>query len=188
MDVDEEKRFNYTGCDVVDGKLRILFHPKYLGTNISDALVYLPDALNKAEQPAGKDGKPPVMGVLARLGISKDYAPQIGAVEEKINKMLKTTIKLNPMWDENFAALKAGKDVRDDWEKEFGNMVFLYFQGAATQMEYQKFGEDDMLQEGLLEAIEKHEIAFRVVDKLVQNHSSYNECLIEDGVLYIRVR
>jgi hypothetical protein len=44
-----------------------------------------------------------------------------------------------------------------------------------------------MLQEGLLEALEKKEIAIRVVDKLTDEKATYNGCTIEDGVLYIEV-
>jgi hypothetical protein len=45
-----------------------------------------------------------------------------------------------------------------------------------------------MLQEGLLEALEKKEVAIRVVDKLTDDKATYNGCTVEEGVLYIEVR
>jgi hypothetical protein len=198
MDVDESGKNSYNGCDVVDGKLRILFVASYLGTNVGDALNELPLALNAAEQPAGPDGKPPVLGALARLSIAQEYTAQIGPLQEKFDKMLNTPIKLNPNWDENFAKLKNFKEA-DSWEKQdskdgtrpfekrFGAAAFNYFEGALSQMNYHKFGDDDMLQEGLLEALEKKEIVIRVVDKLADEKATYNGCTIEDGVLYIEV-
>jgi hypothetical protein len=188
MDIDEAEKVQYNGCDIVDGKLRILFLPAYLGTNVGDALSLLPDVLNAAEQPAGTDGKPPVMGPQARMSIAKDWEAQIGALQTKVDKMLGTSIKLNPNWDENFAKLKASKDVRGNWERDYGSVVYQYFDGALGQMNYHKFGEDEMLQEGLLEAVEKKGIALRVVDKLTQAKATYNGCAVEDGVLYIEVR
>jgi len=188
MDIDEAEKVQYNGCDIVDGKLRILFLPAQLGTNVGDALSLLPDVLNAAEQPAGPDGKPPIMGPQARMSISKDWDGQIGALQTRVDKMLNTSIKLNPMWDENFAKLKASKDVRRNWERDYASVVYQYFDGALSQLNYHKFGEDEMLQEGLLEAVEKKEIALRVVDKLTQDKATYNDCAVEDGVLYIQVR
>jgi hypothetical protein len=57
--------------------------------------------------------------------------------------------------------------------------------GIILRANCAKFGEDEMLQEGLLEALEKKEIAIRVVDKLTDDKSTYNGCTIDDGVLYI---
>ena len=69
--------------------------------------------------------------------------------------------------------------------REWGGTFVSYFEGAEYILKYQKFGEDDMLQEGFNEAVEKGEIAIRIVDKL--NAGSYNESVIEDGVLYLQV-
>ncbi len=187
MDVDESGKNSYNGCDVVDGKLRIVFVPNYLGTNCGDALSNLPVALNNAEQPAGPDGKPPVLGALARLSIAQEYDAEIAPLQEKIDKVLGTPLKLNPNWDANFAKLKSSKKNDETWEKRFGAAAKNYFDGCLSQMTYHKFGEDEMLQEGLLEALEKKEITIRVVDKLTDDKNTYNGCAIEDGVLYIEV-
>ncbi|KAI1644978.1 uncharacterized protein F4817DRAFT_345192 [Daldinia loculata] len=44
---------------------------------------------------------------------------------------------------------------------------------------------DELLREGFHEAVEKGEIAFRIVDTL--KYDSYCECEIEDGILYLQV-
>jgi hypothetical protein len=53
-------------------------------------------------------------------------------------------------------------------------------------MDYKNFKEDDMLQEGFNDVIDKHEIAFRIVEKLNKG-SGYNECIVENGILYLQV-
>lgn len=59
-----------------------------------------------------------------------------------------------------------------------------YFEGLLSQLKWQKFSEDDMLQEGFNEAVESGEIAFRVVDSLKEK--SYSEFEIEGGVFYLQ--
>lgn len=86
-----------------------------------------------------------------------------------------------------YAALKDEKVVHDDrpdWEKQLGYMAIQYFKGLLYTLEYEKFGSDDMLQEGFAEAVDKGEIKFRVVKKLTSG--SYNESVVEDGVLYMQ--
>lgn len=51
-------------------------------------------------------------------------------------------------------------------------------------MNYIKVGEDEMVREGLLEAVTTNEYVFRVVDKL--KYDSYCEVEIADGVLYLQ--
>jgi hypothetical protein len=140
LEVDETEQNTYNGCDVVDGKLRMLFVPNYLGTNVGDTLQELPVALNKAEQPAGADGKPPVMGTLARLSVKQEYDAKIAPLQAKIDKVLGTPLKLNPDWDANFAKLKAAKDTRGDWEHRFGAAAYNYFDGALSRLLYHKVG------------------------------------------------
>ncbi|KAF5020807.1 hypothetical protein F66182_7167 [Fusarium sp. NRRL 66182] len=53
----------------------------------------------------------------------------------------------------------------------------------VSQLENDKFDKDDMLQEGLLEAVDKHAVYVRVVD---QTSRSYNETVVEDGLLYLQ--
>jgi hypothetical protein len=114
--------------------------PNYLGTNVGDALQDLPAALNKAEQPAGADGKPPVMGALARLSVKQEYDAKIAPLQAKFDKVLNTPLKLNPDWDANFAKLKAAKEAGSNWEKRFGAAAYNYFEGALNQLKYHKVG------------------------------------------------
>ena len=52
-------------------------------------------------------------------------------------------------------------------------------------LEREKFGDDELLREGLEEAASKGIVKLRLVDSL---NSGYNEVLIDDGVLVIQVR
>jgi hypothetical protein len=126
------------------------------------------------------------MSFNARSSIAADYQPKISETEEKFRTMLALPdLKLNGNFEQIFAAIKANpKDAREDWEKSIGSAALSYFEGLQYKMDYQGFGKDDMLQEGFAEAVEKKEIALRVVPKLVKG--GYNEMYIEDGVCYIQ--
>jgi hypothetical protein len=80
MEHDDAGTVKYCSCDIKDGKIRILFNSKELGVNINNLYEELPKRLNEAEQPAGADGKVPVLGPQARLNISKEYNEQIKPV------------------------------------------------------------------------------------------------------------
>ncbi|KAI0104283.1 hypothetical protein GGR51DRAFT_522214 [Nemania sp. FL0031] len=187
MDVDDEKRFTYCGADVVDGKLRLLFAPDRLGTNISSCLERdtLLKALNGAPAPEGA-----AMSYAARTGIRKDYDPKIEAVRARVAELLnKPDIKLSPNFEANFAMLLAESKVKKNdlnktWEEQLGGWTRMYFEGLVSNLEWQKFEDDELLQEGFNEVVEKGEVVFRVVDTLKEG--SYNECIIEDGVLYLQ--
>lgn len=63
-------------------------------------------------------------------------------------------------------------------------MAREYFDGFVSQLNWQKFEDDDMLQEGFKEAVDKNEVALRIVDKLQQG--SYCEAVVEDGILWLQ--
>ncbi|KAK6851052.1 hypothetical protein PG990_008055 [Apiospora arundinis] len=188
MDVDEAKRFTYGGVDVDErGALRVLFAPDNLGCNIDycaerDTLL---KALNNA--PPAKEGG---ISFAARTGIRQDYDPKIEVIRAKIAEYLAwPEIKLDPNWEQVFAALKAESQVkktelREDWQAYMGYMAISYFEGLQGQIQYQKFEDDDMLQEGFRDVVTSGVIKFRVVEKLKED--SYGECEIEDGVLYLQ--
>lgn len=188
MDLDEEKRFTYCGTDVIDGRLRLLFAPDRLGTNISSCLDrdVLLKALNDAPAPDGAS-----MSYAARLGIRGDFDAKIETTRARIAELVaRPDIKLNPNFEENFSKLLAESKVKKnglnrDWQEQFGGWTQKYFEGLASGLEWQKFEDDELLQEGFNEGVEKGEVVFRIVDKLQQG--SYNECVIEDGVLYLQV-
>ncbi|KAK1757870.1 hypothetical protein QBC47DRAFT_166326 [Echria macrotheca] len=191
IDVEETSppRFSYCGCDVQDGKLRILFTEKCLGTNIDYAMAEEPlfNALNAA--PATKP-----LSFRARIGIRADYEPAIGAVQHQIAELLgkdDSAVTLNPNFEEVFAKLAEGRkaknsDVRDDFEQNLGSFSLKYFEALAYQMKYIKVGEDEMIQEGFLEAVPSLEFVLRVVDAL--KNDSYCECVIEGDKLYLQCK
>ncbi|KAK9424860.1 putative Glycosyltransferase 2-like domain-containing protein [Seiridium unicorne] len=189
MDVDDAKRFNYGGVDVHEGNLRILFAPDNLGVNIDYACEKetLQKALNEA---APAEGSSEPLSFATRTGIRQDYDPKIEEIRENIaNLIAKPDIKLNPNFEETFAKLKEESrvektELREDWEKYIGYMAFQYFEGLVSQMQWQKFENDDLLQEGFNEAVDKGEITLRIVDRLKEG--LYGECEVEDGVLYLQ--
>ncbi|KAI9163653.1 hypothetical protein HJFPF1_05275 [Paramyrothecium foliicola] len=182
IDVDVDKKFTYNGCSVSSGQLVILFGRDYLGTNIYDALdtQKLADALNEAP---GPDELP--LSFVVRRSIKSDYDAEIGPVQEKIKALLQKELVLDPNFAEAFAKLKAASNPQDRWEQNFGNFIHLYFSGFAKALEYQKFGDDDMMREAFHEAVEFGKVVFRVVDD-GQMKQTYNESVIEDGVLYLQ--
>ncbi|KAM7202728.1 hypothetical protein V8F33_002654 [Rhypophila sp. PSN 637] len=195
LDVEETSppRFSYGGCDVLDGKFRILFVEQCLGTNIDYACGEdnLFKALNVAPEPADRP-----MSFLTRLGIRTDYDPTIAETRHSIAELMGKSddeVKLSPNFEESFAKLQAeskkkGNSVREDWEKNLGDFTKKYFEALAYHMKYIKVGEDDMIQEGFNEAVDKNEMAFRIVDKLSDKDASYNEAVIEDGILYLQCK
>ncbi|KAH8670093.1 hypothetical protein BGZ61DRAFT_537650 [Ilyonectria robusta] len=180
MDFDEEKLFSYCGSKITPtGELAIIFAAGNLGTNIDHAMEKsnLTKALNAADQA----GKP--MSHSARLAIVEDYDSKIGPVQEKLNKILGKEIPLVPNFEAVYEKLAASSDVRDDYATNLGSFVRGYFEGLNDYLTYQKFDSDDMLQEGLVETLEGNAVHFRIVDKMSK---SYNEAVIEDGILYLQ--
>ncbi|KAI1656083.1 hypothetical protein F4813DRAFT_365262 [Daldinia decipiens] len=190
IDLDDACRFLYCGADVHEGKLRILFAPRKLGTNIDYALdrEVLLKALNEAPTPASDDAA--VLNFAARSDISKEYDPKAEDIRAQIANILsKPDIKLGLNFEDTFSRLREASktnkaDFRSDWDGLLGSFTRLYFEGLVYQLKYQKFHEDELLREGFHEAVEKGEIAFRIVDTL--KYDSYCECEIEDGILYLQ--
>ena len=187
MDITTKPSVNYTACEIVGGVLRIIFTKGNLGTNVNDSLDNLSEAVNEAGLSGNKG-----MDFNARSGIKAEYEPKIEAVKARIQKMLKLPIiDLEPNFEQNYAAIaayiknsKRRLSYRHDWQKKLGSFTLDYFAEFVEVMEDKGFGDDDMLQEGFKEAVEKNQITLRVVDKLKKGN--YNEPVIETGVLYIQ--
>lgn len=189
LDVETKQpaRFTYCGCDVDDaGRLRLLFTEKYLGSNIDSCCEekVLTEALNAAPSPIDAP-----LSYVVRMGIHNDYTTQIVAIREEIATLLgkpADAVTLTPNFESNFAALSAASSssLRDDWQSSLPSFTLKYFEALAYQLKYIKVGEDEMVREGVLEAVSTNEYAFRVVEKLKKE--TYNECEIEDGVLYLQ--
>jgi hypothetical protein len=189
LDVDETEpsRFSYCGADVEDGKLRMLFNKDNLGVNISDSL-------QEAKLFAALNGAPTEKPIsfLSRLNIRTEYDPNIAAVQHQLAELLGKSddeIKMNPNFEDTFAKLSAykktkGSELRDDWETCLGSYTLKYYEGLVYQMKYQKVGEDDMIQEGFVEAVPDLEFTFRIVEKL--NKGTYGEVEFADGKCYLQ--
>ena len=185
LDFDTEKTSGYCRAAVVDGKLTMLFTENNLGTNIDDALGLsnLEEALNTAPEPEGSK-----LSYHARRGIREEYEPEIEKITSEARELLKNDkLTFKPDFESLFEKLKASKEVdRSDWDTTLGSFLKYYFEGFVSTLKWQKFGEDELLQEGFNDVVDKNEVAFRVVDKL--ERKTYNEVVIEDGVVYIQVR
>lgn len=187
MDVTSKPGINYTGCEIVNGLLRILFVKDCLGTNVNDSLDTLSEAINEA----GTSKDDTTLDFNARIGIKNDYEPKIGAIQAKFKKILDTpTFDIEPNFEHNYAAMKAytkdgkhGNSYLREWQKSLGRFTLEYFESFMEVMENKGFGDDEMIQEGFKESVEKNQVALRIVDKLDKGH--YNEPFIENGVLYI---
>ena len=176
---DDTGNVKYSGCDLKAGTLRILFNENHYGYWQDNALSCLDEALDLASQASSQ------FSFLPRSTIKQHYDPEIGAVQSKIAGMLKLDdLVLNPYSEDNAKKL-AKEPPYSEWRREYGTTLLHVFQQAAAGLEEAKFGEDDMLREALVEALEKKEIGIRVVDKLTK--SSKNEVVIEKGVLYLQV-
>ena len=190
MDLDEAGTNTYCGCAVQpDGKLAILFNRDKFGVNTDQALEpeKVMAALNSAP-PAADASATPALSFAARTSIRTDYEPKIEEIRARIAKLLaRDDIKIEPDFEGLFAVLSQPDNVKkvgDDYEQRLGFLVRDYFEGLAYTLDYQKFGSDDMLQEGLNDAVDKGVIGFRIVDKLT--YGSYCEAVIEDGKLFLQ--
>jgi hypothetical protein len=180
IQMSSDQEVYYCGCDIHDGALRILFKDDRLGTNINDALQYLDKAVNAAPAPGA------TINFLARASISRDWEPKIGAIQQQIGKQLNNpNIKLNPNWEHNYAELAKATDKSDGWDSRIGQYSISYMEALQNQLEREKFGSDDLLQEGFAEMVTKGEVCLRVQPKTKE---TYNEMTVEDGVLYMSVR
>ncbi|CAK7228419.1 hypothetical protein SCUCBS95973_006876 [Sporothrix curviconia] len=189
IDLDEAGKNSYCGCEVQpDGRLAILFNQANFAVNARDAFDAdkVLAALNSA--PPAPGAAEPKLSFAARSGIRSDFEPKAEEIRSKIAKVLnRDDIKIEPNFEGLYAVLSKPDNVKivgADYEGRLGFLLHSYFDGLAYQLENQKFGSDDMLQEGFNEAVETGIIAFRIVDKL--KYASYCEVVIEDGKLYIQ--
>ena len=173
-------KFSYCGTDIANDVLRLNFNPSNLGTNVNNVSENLADAVSKAPQPSGA----PSLSFAARASITKDYETQVAEVLARCQSLLQNPkLKFEPNFDALGAALKSGKDAREDWERNLGNFALGYYQSLQSALEYQKFGDDEMLREGFEEGIPEGIIRLRILEKI---KSSYNEIVLEDGALVIQ--
>jgi hypothetical protein len=175
---------SYCGTKIIDGKLALLFNPTSLGVNVNN----MGQSFGKTVTAAPQQDGAPSLSYAARHSIKTDYTAKVDDLLEKARKQLDNKeFKFEPDFDAVGAAMKSGKDTRDDWESNIGSFVLDYFSSFVSYLEYEKFGSDDMLREGLAEAAPKGQVRFRVVPKLTSNQNSYNEIVLDDDELVIQV-
>ena len=146
----------------------------------------LDKALSEAPQPAGASP----LSYAARHSIKTDYDTKIDAMTENVRKVLQNdSFKLEPDFEALGAGLKGGKDVRDDWETNLGSFAKSYFESFMDVIVREKFADDELLREGFAEIVTAGIVKLRVVEKLTgaTGGNSYNESVVEDGVLIIQV-
>jgi len=189
MDIDLEKKFAYSGCQVEQGRLVIMLNDDEIGSNVNDSLEMrqLLKALNDAPPAPGQTSN---ISVHARFGIAEDYDPKIEGVRKRIAAMTgNPDIKLNPNFDDTFAKLRQEEKRKKnglsaDWESRLGGSTRSYFEAVEWTMSCEKFAEDEMIREGFNETVDKGEITFRIVDTL--SYDSYCEVVVENGLLYVQ--
>jgi hypothetical protein len=174
-------QFSYSGTEVLDGKLCLVFHPNCLGSNINDVAQKLADTLSTAPQPEGAS----ILSYNARHSIKTEYDGEITPLLEKARTALQNPeFQFEPGFEAIGEMLKNSKEVRDDWQTNLGSFAKSYFESFVDKLADEKFGEDELLREGLEESVTKGVLKLRVVEKLA---SGYNEILVEDGALVIQV-
>ncbi|KAJ7043704.1 hypothetical protein C8F04DRAFT_943788 [Mycena alexandri] len=116
-------------ADVKDGVYRILFKHDRLGYNMG----WQADTMLPAIESAPREG----FSLSAKNSIESDYEDQIEEVNEAINKLVGTTVTLDPNFEENYKALSAANKDNKDWQARIGSTVLSYFQGLQSQLESQ---------------------------------------------------
>jgi len=173
FEVDDTGKIGYCGCDIKDGRFRILAGETYLGTNISDACYKMVQAVEAAEAKAGGGDLP----VAAKANVKATIDAEFPGLIKQYSEILKADITLDANLLANYTTLKADKNFNP---ANIGTVTLDYFKNFAYNLEYLKFKDDEMMQEGFLDACEKTIIKVEVVQKLV--HGSYNDVIFEDGV------
>lgn len=173
-------RFSYCGCDIKEGRFRILANENYLGTNVGDACYNMLKAVEAAEAAApGASG----LSVGAKANVKETVDLEFPNLEKEFSTILGYSIKLDGNLEENYKILKAKKtDFNDGY---LGTVTLDYFKAFASNLDYLKFRGDDMMQEAFQEECKKGLIKLEVVNKLV--HGTYNEVIFEDGVCKLQV-
>jgi len=178
FEVDDAKTVHYCGCDIKEGRFRILAGETYLGTNINDACYYMVKAVEAAEAATGGGG----LSVGAKGNVKETVDKEFPDLEKQFSEILGTKITLDANLEANYAKLKTVDGFND---ASFGAATASYFSGFASNLTYLKFKDDDMMQEGFQEACDKSIIKLEVVDAL--KHGSYNDVIFEDGMCKLQV-
>jgi hypothetical protein len=178
FEVDDTGKIGYCGCDIKDGRFRILAGETYLGTNVWDACCYMVKAVEAAEANAGGGDLP----VAAKANVKETIDAEFPSLVKQYSEIIGTDITLDANLAGNYAKLKA---VADFNPSVIGTVTLAYLKDFAYNLDYLKFKGDEMMQEAFQDACGKKTIMVDVVDKLT--HGTYNDVIFEDGICKLQV-
>ena len=169
----------HSGCDLRDGALRIIFNEAQFGSWYNGALGELAEALDATSAAASGP-----YSFMARFTVERDYTPHAEEVRKRVAETLAIPdVKLSPRHEENAQVLeKAG--VRG-WKEDWGRTVMKVMKDAAEGLEKAGFKSDDMLQEGLQEALTGKELA--VYMGAEDAKGQWNAVALKEGVIQLQV-
>jgi hypothetical protein len=181
LEIDESVSVGYCGCDIKDGRFRILSGPTYLGTNIDDACMYILKAVEAAEAASGAGG----LSVGAKANVKDSVDKKFPGLEKELSEILGTKITLDANLEANYKKNKTESGFNDG---TLGDATVAYFEGFKYQLEYLKFKGDEMMQEAFQDQCAKSIIQLEVVDKLSpSSYTNYNDVIFEDGICKMQV-
>ena len=178
LEVDDTGKVGYCGCDITEGRFRILSGETYLGTNIYDSCSKIINAVQDAEAAAGGAS----LSVSAKANLKEAFEKERAELEKELSELLGTKITADPNAEAIYAKMKSVSGFND---AQLGTATMAYFKGFVYCLEYLKFKGDDMMQEAFQEACSKNIVRMEVVDTL--KHGSYNDAIFEDGVCKLQV-
>ena len=178
LEIDDTGNISYSGCDIKEGRFRILAGENYLASNISDACRNILQAVENAEAAAGATG----LSVGAKANVKETIDKELPALEKVFSEILGTKITLDANLESNYSKNRGNQSFNDSI---LGTVTVAYFQGFVSNLEYLKFKGDEMMQDAFQEACEKSTIRLEVVDAL--QHGTYNDVIFEGGMCKLQV-
>ena len=169
---------DYSSCDIVEGKLRIIFNEAQFGSWVSGALGDLPEALDKASAVSGP------YSFLPRFSVSHEYEPEIEAVRKDVAEILGIPdVQLDPRLEDN-AKVMTASDVRD-WKANWGRTLLKIMKDAAEGLKNAGFKGDDMMQEAIQEALTEKKLTIHYDAEAAKGQ--WNAVALKDGVILLQV-
>lgn len=178
FEIDDTGKFTYCGCDVKEGRFRILAAENYLASNINDACQYMIKAIEAAELAGGATG----LSVGAKASVKATVDKELPTITTEVSDILGAKMTLDANLEPNFNKLRDQSGFDD---ARYGTVIVDYFKGFLDNLKYLKFKGDDMMQEAFQEACDKCIIRLEVVDTL--KHGTYHDVIFEDGVCKLQV-
>jgi hypothetical protein len=178
LEIDDTGKVSYCGCDIKEGRFRILAAEEHLASNIADACSNMLKAVEAAELAGGANG----LSVGAKANVKATVDKDFPSLEKEFSEILGTKITLDANLEANFSKNRGNSGFNDG---QFGTVIVDYFKGFANNLVYLKFKGDDMMQEAFQETCSKGIIRLEVVDAL--KHGTYHDVIFEDGICKLQV-